>query len=325
MNNKLKKFYETINAFPNVQVQYFHDGRKIIALKRMLTMPYINLGTDVDCFLNPGHIEYINGYKGVQICSLADLSTIKGLSTYKNALFYKYWNRLFYRLILPKLSRIVTISDYTQKDLIDFYPQLRSKIVRIYNGISPFWTDDVYSMDSVIKLNINFPYFIWWGFVSRRKNIYNLIKAYKLAKKVQHQLPKLLLVGNIADYMIDIRNKFDEDVINIPFQDDYILKSLVRQSQGLIFPSLYEGFGLPVIEAYSQGVNVACSNVTSLPEISGGYAILFNPNDLDDIKRAIIELSQKPFQSDTLKRYAINFTYEHAAMEYMNLINSLVK
>ena len=141
--SKLKKFYETINAFPNVQVQYFHDGRKIIALKRMLTMPYINLGTDVDCFLNPGHIEYINGYKGVQICSLADLSTIKGLSTYKNALFYKYWNRLFYRLILPKLSRIVTISDYTQKDLIDFYPQLRSKIVRIYNGISPFWTDDV--------------------------------------------------------------------------------------------------------------------------------------------------------------------------------------
>ena len=88
---------------------------------------------------------------------------------------------------------------------------------------------------------------------------------------------------------------------------------------------MYEGFGLPVIEAFSQGVNVACSNVTSLPEVAGGYAILFSPTDINDMSDAILKLDQKPSQKDVVMNYASGFTYKRAAMQYYNIIKKLIK
>lgn len=321
----LEYFFNDINSQPNVEVRYFTDSRRSIALKRMFTCRYVKLDDDCDCFLNPGHIEYIRGFKGVQICSLADLSTLKGLSTYKYALFYKYWNRLFYKLVLPKLSRIVTISTYTKNDLLRYYPRLADKTLCIYNGIDSFWFDNVLPDIDYKTMGIDAPYFIWWGLISRRKNIYNLISAYKKVKSQLPDFPKLLLVGKVEKYMEDIIKEFDVNIINIPFQDNYTLKSIVRNSSGLIFPSLYEGFGLPVIEAFSQGINVACSDVTSLPEIADGKAILFNPNDISSIEQAIIDLYHKKTEKQRLKDYAAQFSYIHAADKYMNMIKKLLK
>ena len=130
----LTYFYDEINSLPNVEVRYFKDGRRSIALKRMLNCRYVKID-DCDCFFNPGHIEYIRGFKGIQICSLADLSTLKGLSTYRYATFYKHWNRAYYKHTLPKLTRIVTISNYTRNDLLNLYPELADKTQCIYNGI----------------------------------------------------------------------------------------------------------------------------------------------------------------------------------------------
>ena len=321
----LDYFFNEINTLSNVEVRYFHDSRYCIAIKRLFARRYVRLDEDCDCFLNPGHIEYIRGFKGIQICSLADLSTLKGLSTYKYAFFYKYQNRLFYKFILPKLTRVVTISNYTKNDLIEFYPHIANKILCIYNGIDSFWFDSIIYDVDYKKLGIDSPYFIWWGLISRRKNIYNLIAAYKNVKVRNPSFPKLLLIGNIEGYMADIIKEFDDNVVNIPFQDNYTLKSLVRNSCGLIFPSLYEGFGLPVIEAFSQGIGVACSDITSLPEIANGKAILFNPNDLADMERAIEALYLTKVNSCDLKDYAAKFSYERAADEYMNLIKELSK
>lgn len=321
---RLSEFYQEINHLPNVDVRYFKDRRRIIALKRMFCLKYVSLDDDTDCFLNPGHPEYICNFKGLQICSLADLSTIKGLSTSKHALFFKYWNRFKFRVVLPKISHIVTISNYTQSDLLKYFPELNSTTKRIYNGISSFWFDDIFQEVDLSRWGVCGRYFIWWGLVSRRKNIGTLIRAYKQAKLELPELPNLLIVGGIKDYMSDIRSQFDNNVFNIPFQSDYKLKYLVRNSEGLIFPSLYEGFGLPVIEAFSQGIPVACSNVTSLPEISNELSILFDPNDTNAIKKAIFKLYHNTTPSGMLKNYARQFSYDKAAEQYMSLIvNSL--
>lgn len=322
--DSLKYFYDEINSLPNVEVRHFKDGRLSIALKRMLTCNYVTID-DCDCFLNPGNIEYIRNFKGIQICSLADLSTLRGLSTYKYAIFYKYWNRLYYKLVLPKLTRIVTISYYTRSDLLDFYPNMADKTLCIYNGIDSFWFNEKYNNIDYRTFGIKKPYFIWWGLISRRKNIFNLIKAYNAAKTCTPDLPQLLLIGKIEEYMAGIAKEFGSNIINIPFQDNYTLKTLVRNSHGLIFPSFHEGFGLPVIEAFSQGINVACSDTTSLPEVAGGNAILFNPNDVVDMEQAIISLYHKKNETAKLKNYAAQFCYKHAAKEYMELIKDLLK
>ena len=321
----LEKFYSEINTLPNVEVRYFKYSRKVIAIKRLLGFKYVEFDSDTDLFINPGNPEYICGYKGPTICSLADLSTIKGISTHKYALFYKYWTRIRWKKILPNITSIVTISDFTRKDLIAFFPEISGQTITIHNGINGHWFQDTKKNDAAKTFGVNSPYFIWWGLISRRKNIERLVLAYKKAKQRKADLPKLLLVGKIADHMEFLRNEFTTDIINIPFQDDDTLRSLVRDSEGLIFPSLYEGFGLPVLEAFSQGVEVACSNVTSLPEVSGGKALLFNPESVESISDAILELTKKRHYKDELIKYAKNYTYANAAFRYMEIINSIVK
>lgn len=321
----LQDFYSEINSMPNVVVRYFRDSRKVIAIKRMLGLKYVEFDNNTDLFLNPGNPEYIRGYNGPSICSLADLSTIKGISTGKYALFFKYWTRIRWKKSLPRITTIVTISEFTRKDLIAFFPEISNHTITIHNGINEHWFQATEINDAAKTFGVNSPYFIWWGLISRRKNIERLVLAYKKAKQRKADLPKLLLVGKIADHMEYLRHEFTSDIINIPFQDDDTLRSLVRDSEGLIFPSLYEGFGLPVIEAFSQGVEVACSNVTSLPEVSGGKALLFNPESVESISDAILELTKKRHDKDELMKYARNFTYCNAAREYMEIINSIVK
>lgn len=321
----LSDFYEEINSMQNVEIRYFKDSRIVIAIKRMLGFKYVEFDCDTDLFMNPGNPEYIRGYKGPSICSLADLSTIKGISTNKYALFFKYWTRIRWKMILPKITTIVTISDFTRKDLITFFPEVSGHTITIHNGINEHWFQNSEQFNVANRFGLDSPYFIWWGFISRRKNIDRLIVAYKKAKQRKANIPKLLLVGKIADHMKNLPNEFTSDIINIPFQDDNTLRALVNGSEGLIFPSLYEGFGLPIIEAFSQGVNVACSNVTSLPEVSGGNALLFNPESIESICNAILELSKNHYDKDELICYAKRYTYANAARKYMELIKSIVK
>lgn len=324
--SNLLDFYQKINSMPNVEVRYFKDTRKYIAIKRLLGLKYVSFDSDVDLFLNPGNPEFIRGYKGPSICSLADLSTIKGISSNKYAFFFKHWVKYQWRKTLPWTTKIVTISDYTRKDVVEYFPEVQNRITTIHNGIDDHWFDSERTNPNVAKeFGIDGDYFIWWGLISRRKNIDSLIKAYRLARSQNESLPKLLLVGKVADYMQYLNSEFDDNIINIGFQDDKTLKALVAGSSGLVFPSLYEGFGLPVIEAFSQGVNVACSDITSLPEVAGGNAILFNPVSINSISNAIIELADKPKQSKLLQEYAKRFTYSHAADAYSKIVEEIVR
>ncbi len=324
--SRLKTFYDEINNLPNVEIKFFRAPHKSVMLKQMLGLNYVKLDCDVDLFLNPGHIEYIPNFNGPQICSLADLSTIKGLSTGKYATFFKYWTRHSLNRQLPQLSTIVAISEFTKNDIANFFPQVKTPIEIIHNGINQFWFNaDEVSDSGVDQIIPRRPYFVWWGLISRRKNIDNLIKAYRNARISHPGLPDLLLIGNVEEYMTHIKSEFHDGIYNIPFQEDNVLRTIIANSKGLIFPSLYEGFGLPVIEAFSQGVNVACSNVTSLPEVAGGYAILFSPTDINDMSDAILKLDQKPSQKDVVMNYASGFTYKRAAMQYYNIIKKLIK
>lgn len=321
----LESFYEEINSMPNAEVRFFKGSRKTIAVKRLLGLKYVTFDDDVDLFLSPGNPEYIKGYKGPSVCSLADLSTIKGISTNRYALFFKHWVKWQWRRTLPWTTRIITISDFTRNDVAEYFPDVAEKTITVHNGIGDNWFKDDDLTNLSIPKQVPESYFIWWGFISRRKNIDRLVRAYKLAKSKCESLPKLLLVGKLAEHMEYLKADFGDDIINIPFQDDITLKALVKNSAGLIFPSLYEGFGLPVVEAFSQGINVACSNVTSLPEVAGGNAILFDPESVGAISNALMQLHESKEQRERLIGYSQQFSYSRAAHRYMEIIKELVK
>lgn len=325
-NPLLRPFYDEVNNAPNVEVRRYKNHHKIVVLKRMMGLSYVSFDSDTDFFINPGSVEYVNTFRGKQVALLTDLSTIHGQATHKNAIFYKYLNRYYYNKYIPQLYQLNTISQFTRNDLLQTFPSIDpSKVKVIYNGIDDFWLDNHYE-EVPMQPFMGEPYFIWWGVVSRRKNIENLIAAYHMQRQANPQLPKLLLVGSWLQYMEPLRQSIvhDDDIITIPFQENYVLKSLVKNSAGLIFPSYYEGFGLPVLEAFSQGVPVACSHVTSLPEVSNGRAVLFDPHKIEEIAAAIEALvADYSYDPEDFKAYAATFTYRNMAQAYSNLLDNL--
>lgn len=325
--SKLADYYDALHKLPNVEIRYFKNHRKIVGLKRFLTIStYLKLDNTYDLFWNPSYLEYLRDFKGPQLANLTDLSILKGHATIPHKNIWRienYFAKKFY--FSRKNLNIATISNFTKKDVFHTFKDVRTPINVIYNGISDFWFDDLIIENDVTSKFSNTDYFIWWGYVSRRKNVISMIEAYYHAKKEVLNIPSLLLVGDIAPHMRPLMNEYIENgIFHIPFVDDYTLKTLVRNSNGLIFPSYYEGFGLPVIEAYSQGVPVVCSNVTSLPEISKDYAIFCNPFDIISIKNAIIKLAKCDHNnSDVIKSYARQFNYKTAAKKYSNLIDKI--
>lgn len=322
----LAPFFETLHSLPNVNIQYFGCSKYIVGLLRFFTLSnYIRLDHTFDVFLNPSYLEYIRCFRGLQICNVTDLSILHSQASIPHPTIWKWQNKFAKAFYFKRKDlQVVSISHYTEQDIRRSFKEVNCKIKVVYNGIDNFWFDNQFATNSVTLKYATESYFIWWGYISRRKNLLNLIGAYKQAFSKNPLLPKLMIIGNIAPHMQQSITPLlnDEQIIHLPFQDEYTLKTLVRRSKGLLFPSNYEGFGLPVIEAFSQGVQVACSNVTSLPEVAANNALLFPPGDIEKIQEVILEMD-KPIDDSCRKSliaYAHRFSYRNAALAYNELI-----
>lgn len=325
----LTPFFTQLHSQPNVQIRFFKGNRHTIGLMRFLSISsYFQIDQSFDIYINPCNIEYIRDYKGPQICNVTDLSILHSQASIPHPTIWKWQNKFsksFY--FKQKNLQIVSISHFTKQDILKSFSEVNCTITVVHNGIDKFWFDGIYANNNVTEKYLSESYFIWWGYISKRKNLINLIAAYKQAIRTNPHLPKLMIVGDIAPNMEQSIKPLltNEYIIYLPFQDEYILKTLVQRSRGLLFPSNYEGFGLPVIEAFSQGTPVACSDVTSLPEVADNKALLFPPSDIEKMKDAILEMAN-PIDERKQKElidYAHNFTYRKAALAYNELIEHI--
>ena len=327
INPELRPFFEEINRLPNVEVRVLPWNRKLIGLLKLLgRSDFLHLDESFDLFMNPGNQETVTDFRGKQLFCVPDLAVVKGLVStgYDNPLFIYLYKRTLQKQ-LSKVDRVVSISEYTKQDMITTYPKIgiAEKTDVVYNGIDNFWFTDEYVSNEITDRFKQMSYFIWWGQISGRKNLRRLIAAYKELVREDRITTKLLLVGNIVPKEQSITDEFNEHVLHLPFQDELTLKTLVCSAKGLLFPSLYEGFGLPVIEAYSQGIPAVYSNVTSLPEIGNGYGIPIDPEDISEMKKAILTLDRLTYDSGQLKSYAEQYRYSVAANAYSRIIDSL--
>lgn len=322
----LRTFFDRLHAMPNVRYQYFKTGRYGVGLQRFFTIScYFKIDNTFDVFLNPSYLEYIRGFKGTQICSTTDLSILHSQASIPHPTIWK-WQNKFAKAYYFKLKdlQVVSISHYTKQDIYQSFKEVNCNITVVYNGIDDFWFNEQYANNAVTEKYATESYYIWWGYISRRKNLINLVEAYLQAAAQRPDMPKLMIVGNIAPHMEQSIKPLltNGHIIYLPFQEEYTLKTLVRKSRGLLFPSNYEGFGLPIIEAFSQGIPVACSNVTSLPEIADNRAMLFPPDDVDKIRDTIFNMPQTIDEScrESFIDYARGFSYHKAALAYNELI-----
>lgn len=288
--------------------------------------------------LDLAHFTHFNVpifYQGKFIVTIHDL-ILKNFPTNKattlNPLFYWIKERAYNFVInraIKKSEKIIAVSDFTKNDIKSSFGVLADKINVIYEGASTMLVKDGFEDDIFLKLKLKKPYLLYVGNAYPHKNLNKLIEAFKLVLNKRSDL-RLVLVGGM-DYFykrlinfLKINYKdLGEKVIFTDDLKDEDLVQIYKNAELYIFPSLYEGFGLPPLEAMYFGIPVVSSDFTCLPEILGGAAVYFNPEDAKDMAGKINEvLENSDLRAKLIKSGFLlieKFSWEKMAMETKNI------
>lgn len=235
------------------------------------------------------------------------------------------------RTNIKRAAKIICISETTKKDLIKYFPESKSKAEVLYLAY------DSEKFHANIKprnvLKIEEPYILYVGRIEERKNVRRLVEAFKLVKKEKDIPHKLVIAGNPGhngQNLIEEINQdgeINKDVILTGFVKDENLPDLYAGANIFAFPSLYEGFGIPILEAMACGIPVLTSESSSLSEIAGDAALLVKPTDTVDIAGGIYELIKN---SELRKKLIKNgydrvklFSWEKSAKELLAIMEKM--
>jgi len=226
--------------------------------------------------------------------------TLVGLEQFTLPNIFKWYDRIYFCIMTPLFCRranaIIVMTNTGKKDLIKYLNVNSNKIKVIYGSYHKrFEVKKNIENLLVIKQKYNLPekYIFFIGGITPLKNFSNVIKAFKIIKK---KVPVRLVVAGFKRWKyakdIDLINKLNlqNDVINLGFIQDDDLPYLYNLAQCLIFPSLYEGFGIPILEAQACGCPVITSKTGCTPEVSGGAALLVDPYNCEEIAQAIYDI-----------------------------------
>jgi len=217
---------------------------------------------------------------------------------------------------IKKKSRIIVYSKSTASDLKKFYRIDSDRIHFVSMGFAPSASNAELSVN--LKDKIDGKYILSVGRLESKKNLVNLIKAYTMLRSEKDTKEKLVLVGKPGygyyeiKQEIDQNKKFKNDIILTGFVSDYDLAALYSHASLFAFPSFYEGFGFPVLEAFAAGVPVVTSKTSSMPEVAGSGALFINPEKPFEIAAAMSQILNKPELAkklvdagkDQLKKYS---------------------
>ncbi|MBK6912346.1 MAG: glycosyltransferase family 4 protein [Ignavibacteriales bacterium] len=243
---------------------------------------------------------------------------------FKQYFFFKY----FVKIALKKCRLIVTPSNHSKSLIKHTYSISDEKIIVIANG-----TKENKSGNMINTKSGEGKYILYYGRITPMKNIAGVINSFSLIK---HQIKhKLVLAGDDAKEIVKlIKNgvikeydAFCDRIIYAGHLSDIELSSLIRNASLLLFPSFYEGFGLPPLEAMSLGCPVVVSNNSSLPEICGNAAYYVEPNDNMNIATGILEvLSNSLLRENLIKtgyQRAGLFSWKETALLHLKMLNEI--
>ena len=243
----------------------------------------------------------------------------------------RFYFRFFTRLACKYADSIICVSNSTKNDLFRYVKQINAQINVIPLAANLPVVEQEMVLDVKEKFGVQDKYLLFIGTLEPRKNISNLIKAYANDCRVNSEY-QLVIVGKKGWYyreIFDLLNqlKLENKVILTGFVSPAEKFALLSSCALFVYPSIYEGFGLPVLEALGYGLPVITSNVSSLPEVVGKAAILINPSCVDELTRAIELCLFDREVIDTLKNTAVKqfekFSWEKTAFKTENVYSNL--
>lgn len=246
--------------------------------------------------------------------------------------------RSYYRKYFPKFhekaDHIIAVSEATSQDIQDSYRIPKEKITVAHNACGPFFQPISFNEKERVKRRFTNgkPYFIYLGSIHPRKNIQRLIYAYEQFLDKTGNAHELVLLGrwawrttNIASAKLKSKYK-DRIRLFTDHEDD--IADLVAAAEAMCYVSLFEGFGIPILEAMQSGVAVITSNKSSMPEVAGDAAILIDPESIDEIANAMQTITDDQNLREELIikgfKNVKRFSWDHSASLISKQILSLV-
>ncbi len=204
-----------------------------------------------------------------------------------------YYNYFFPRFV-KKATRIITVSEFSKKDIMERFAVHPERIDVVYNGSSNGFVAVSEEIKTKTKnaYSQGCDYFLFVGLVHPRKNMARVIQAFDAFKKSTTAPVKLLIIGSTKYMTSDVDLAYNQasvknDVLFTGRVSDDVLRQIMASSLGLVYTSLFEGFGIPILEAMNCDVPVITSNTSSMPEVGGEAVIYADPYSVDSISTAM--------------------------------------
>ncbi len=286
-----------------------------------LSLPKALMKINPDLFLSP------DGFLSLK-ADVRSLPVIHDLNFAHNPQDLAKSHAWFYNRYFPKYAqkaaRIATVSEYSKLDIVQQYGIDASKIDVVYNGVSERFkpVSDNRKTEVQKQWSNGLPYFIYVGSIHQRKNIERMLQAYDEFRLQSEQAFKFILVGNKKWWTPSMQQaldgmRFKEEVIFTGRASDEDLNDLMGSALANVYVSNFEGFGIPIIEAFQAEVPVITSNTTSMPEIAADAALVVNPFDVSAISNAMNQVVNSEGLREQLiskgKERAKQFTWQHTA------------
>ncbi len=320
---KLIKTFENSNA--KIKILKIPGALKEKAWQWRLSW-YEKFLEGADVFFAPSFFEVNFGLKIPQVVTIHDLSTFIFPSHRGENVSQRLSKRAKAAAKIAK--KVISVSESTAQDTIKYLNVNQTKIKVIYPGITDLPTP-VKNLPASLKPQ---SYILFVGTIEPRKNLIGLFKAYALLPpRLQEKYP-LVIVGaegwQTGEIFATIRLLNLEDKVKfLGLVSDNILTKLYQEAAVFVYPSLYEGFGLPVLEALSFGTPVVTSNISSLPEVAGPAALLVEPQEPKSIARGLQRLLEGKFERENLRKKAQKqvqkFSWDRAAKETIKVLEEV--
>lgn len=239
--------------------------------------------------------------------------------------------RLYYRIVVPRMARralaVVTVSEFSKDRIVRLLGVAPEKVHVVYQAASPAFhqieDDEVRRVSE--KLGLSRPYLLFVGSVSPRKNLTTAIDAFNAVTKRLPGPLEMLIVGVSSKSFPQVRIPAgrEKDLRPMGYVDDEDLPGLYAGAKALVYPSLYEGFGLPPLEAMACGTPVITSNCSSLPEVVGDAALLVDPRSVRELEDALYRMLTDADLSENLRKRGLErakrFSWEDSARRMIEI------
>jgi len=333
------------NSFSNVREPKFDFANvKIVRKKipnRILNYPLLWLlrrprfdkwvNEKVDIFFMP-HINYMAVSKNVKtILAVHDISFLV------EPRFFSWWKNLWHTFVMIKqlvkrFDRIVVFSNHTKQDLMALCKVEENKISVIHSGIDEsfveYLKDDNKITELKKKYNLEKPFILFLATLEPRKNVEGLVLAFNELKKKEANDLQLVLAGGRGwksgpIFKLIASSPYKNDIKVLDYVEESERPTLYNAAEIFAYPSFYEGFGFPPLEAMACGTPVVAAGVSSLPEIIGNAGILIDPYNPNSIALGIEQILENKELAQDLKRKGLEqakqFNWETSAMHYLEL------